>query len=161
VAVITLIAADDPKKPADEPRKPAPKLPEPGSFELRLSDGSVLKAVILEEKIDVLTKYGKLSVPLADVQKIEFVPRLSQEAIKKIETAVANLASPTESAREAAAGELLKAGVAAVGPLTKASKGSNQELAAKARDMLEKLRESLGDERTVLHSEDAIFTDGF
>src|SRR5258708_34855890 len=91
-AVSTLVAADDPKKPA-------PKGPEPGSFELRLTDGSTLKAVILDEKIDLQTKYGKLSVPVADVQKIAFGPRLTQEAIKKLETAVANLASPTESTR--------------------------------------------------------------
>lgn len=154
LTALILVAADDPKKPA-------PKSPEPGAFELRLSDGSVLKAVILDEKIDVLTKYGKLSVPVADIQKIEFTPRLTPEAAKKLETAVANLASPTESTREAAAAELLKAGVAAIPPLSRAAKGPNQELAAKARDMLERVRESLGDEKTVIHTEDAIYTEGF
>jgi len=156
LTALILVAADDPKKPA-------PKGPEPGAFELRLSDGSVLKAVILDEKIDVLTKYGKLSVPVADIQKVEFAPRLTPEAVKKLETAVANLTSPTESTREAALNDLLKAGVAAIPPLTKAAKGSNQELASKARDALDKVRESLGvnDEKPVIHTEDAIYTEGF
>src|SRR5882724_7787995 len=154
LAVLILVAAD-------EPKKPAPKGPEPGAFELRLSDGSTLKAVILDDKIEVQTKYGKLAVPVADVQKIEFGPRLTQDAIKRLETAVANLGSPTESTREAATAELLKAGVAAIPPLTRAAKGSNQELAAKARDMLDKIHENLGDEKTVIHTEDAVYTEGF
>jgi hypothetical protein len=146
---------------ADDPPKPAPKGPDSASFELRLSDGSSIKAVILDEKIDIQTRYGRLSVPFADVQKIEFGPRLTAEAVKKLETAVANLNSPTESTRETAANDLLKAGVAAITPLTRAAKASNPELAAKARDMLEKVRESLGDEKTVIHTEDAIYTEGF
>ena len=74
LAAIILVAAD-------EPKKPSPKGPEPAAFELRLSDGSTLKAVVLDEKIEVQTKYGKLSVPVADVQKVEFGPRLTAEAI--------------------------------------------------------------------------------
>src|SRR5712664_1898782 len=81
---------------ADEPKKPAPKTPDSASFELRLSDGSTLKAVITDEKIDIQTRYGKLSVPVADVQKVEFGPRVTAEDLKKVEAAVSNLTNPSE-----------------------------------------------------------------
>ncbi|MFL5339386.1 MAG: LCCL domain-containing protein [Gemmataceae bacterium] len=147
---------------AQEPPGPTPKK-EPAAtvLELRLVDNSTLKAVLLNDKIDIATKYGRLSVPAADVQRIDFGLRLSPELLKKIDAAIADLANSSEKARETAVAALLAYRERAVPALKRASQGRNAELSAKARELLEQIQESFGDERVSAREEDVIRTDGF
>ncbi len=139
----------------------AKKGPEAGAVELRLADNSTLRAVLLDQKIEVLTKYGRLSVPAADIQRLDVGLRLSAGEVKKIEAAVADLANPGEAAHENAIAAVLKLRERALPALRKASLGRNAELSAKARELLDQIQESLGDEKIVAREEDVIQTDGF
>jgi len=153
-----VLFAQEPGKPNDPPPK---KGPEPAAVELRLVDNSTIKAVLIDEKIDVATKYGRLSVPTVDILRIDFGLRLNEGLIKKIDAAVMDLASPGEKARENAVTALLNFRERAVPALRKGSRGRNSEHAAKAREVLDQILESMGDEKVVAREEDVIQTDGF
>ena len=56
--------------------------------EVHFANGSNVRMTILQEKIEVLTRYGKLAVPLADVQRIEFGVHLSPDVANRVESAV-------------------------------------------------------------------------
>ncbi len=76
------LLAEEPK--AAEPTPPArPKVNvEPCAVEVRLADGSVLKVTLREDKFNVATKFGKLAIPVADVYRIEFATRISDDVAK-------------------------------------------------------------------------------
>jgi hypothetical protein len=150
----------DPVKPGDKAKKPAAS--KPAEVEVRLVDNSTLKGVLLDDKIEIHTRYGKLSVPARDIQSIDFVPRPTPELTQRIDAAIAALAGPNEKQREAAVSELISLREMSYPALTRAGKSSNQELAARARDALERLREALGDDKlSRIHDHDVIQTEGF
>ena len=84
LAVIPLTAAD--VKPPEKPKAT------PGLVEVHFADDSVLKMLLREEHIDIVTPYGKLRVPFAKIQQIEFATRISPETAKRIDKAIADLA---------------------------------------------------------------------
>jgi len=43
--------------------------PKPQPAEVRLNDGSLVRMSILQDTVDIQTKYGKLSIPLKDVRR--------------------------------------------------------------------------------------------
>src|SRR4051794_33596229 len=99
IALLTpLLARAQDKKPA------APTL------EVRLTDGSKINLAVLDETISIQTPHGKLLIPLADVRRIEFSPRLSDEVHKKIDDAIAELGTTELAKRETAGAVLLKIG---------------------------------------------------
>ena len=55
----------------EQPKMPAAPL-RPGETEIALLDGSVVRVAALFDKIDVVTSFGKLSVPREDIRAIEF-----------------------------------------------------------------------------------------
>src|SRR5436309_15124437 len=87
LAAAAVAAADVPEPPRAPPGPP-------GTVEVRFTDNSTLKLVLKDATIDVATPYGKLSVPVGEIQKIDFATRLTDDAAKRIEEAVANLAHP-------------------------------------------------------------------
>ena len=56
--------------PAIHPRETVAKKGAPGAHEMevRFQDGSVLRMVALQENLEVTTRYGKLTVPVAEVR---------------------------------------------------------------------------------------------
>src|SRR3954447_25028087 len=78
---------------ADEPRAPAPK-PDPAAVEARFVDGSTMKMTLLEKEVVVATKYGRLTVPAAEVRRIEFGLRIPEATAKLIEASVVDLGGP-------------------------------------------------------------------
>src|SRR5438105_1753680 len=56
--------------------------PVANQVEVRFVDGSVVRMELLQETIDVVTKYGRLTVPTRDLRHVEFGLRLS-EATRK------------------------------------------------------------------------------
>ena len=57
--------------------------------EVRFADGSFLFVTLVSENVEVVTKYGKLTVPLAEVTRIEFGTRLPEEVEKRLKAAAA------------------------------------------------------------------------
>src|SRR5207248_352881 len=65
-------------------------------------DDSVVKVTLAEPVLVVATKYGRLTVPAADVRKVELGFRYPEGAEAKIDRAVQDLGSPSFETREAA-----------------------------------------------------------
>ena len=60
----------------------------PPEFEAKFADDSVLKVIALESALTVSTKYGKLTVPLADVVRLEVGFRYPEGIEAKVEQAI-------------------------------------------------------------------------
>ena len=83
------------EKPKEKETKPAPAAAHPEAFtvEVRFADDSSVKAALQQKSIEVSTRYGKLTVPVDEIRSIEFGLRIPEEAAKKIDAAIARLAS--------------------------------------------------------------------
>src|SRR5262245_47312871 len=53
-------------------------------MEVRLVDGSRIHMVIVQENLEIVTKYGTLTVPTRDIRKIEFGTRPAEGVRKRI-----------------------------------------------------------------------------
>jgi hypothetical protein len=143
---------DEPTKDDDKPKV------EPGAVEVRFADNSVLKLKLRDEKIEIVTPYGKLVVPVADIQHIDFASRLSEADEKRIPVLIGNLGSPEFDIRDTASAELLKLAGKAYPALVQAAKHKDPEVVRRATDLLEKIREAVPEENLVVRPHDVILT---
>ncbi len=149
---MTLALADD-VKVTEKPK------PIPGLAEVRFADDSSLKMTLREEQIEIVTAYGKLKVPFAEVRQIDFATRITPEVAKRIDKAVADLANPDEKVRDAASAELLKHKDRAYPALAEAAKSADADIKSRAEELLERLREGVGEGQSLFRKFDTIHTD--
>lgn len=135
-----------------------PNQAEPGAVEVRFADNSALKLILRDEKIEIVTRYGKLLVPVADIHRVEFATRLSEADQKRIPVLIANLGSPEFKERDAATAELLKLGEKAYPALLEAAKLKDVEIVRRANELLDKIREAVSEENLVVRPNDVIHT---
>jgi hypothetical protein len=128
------------------------------AVEVRFTDDSVLKMTLRDQRIEISTQYGKLLVPVADIHKIEFATRLADDVARRVDAAVADLASPQFKVREAATAELLKLREKAYPALLQAAEQKDAEVARRAKDLLEKIREEVPEEALQVRKQDVIVT---
>jgi hypothetical protein len=159
--LLLVIAANEPAacRPSDKPA-PSPDK-EPASVEARLLDGSQVQLTIRQENFTVQTRYGKLSVPVRDVHRVEFALRLSPADLGRIEDAIGKLGSVQFSEREKATADLDRLGERAYPALLKASKSGDKETAARAGRLVESLRRRLPAERLRVRKHDILHTTEF
>lgn len=131
-----------PTSPAQQEGSPAG-----ATVEVRLEDESVLKVVVRDEKLEMVTRFGKLAVPVSEIEKIEFGRRLSPEVATNIAGHVAALGAKDFPSREAATQALLKLREKGYGELLKAAKSKDAEVARRAEQMLQKIRETVPDDK--------------
>src|ERR1700685_2669689 len=74
----------------DQGKKDAPRS---NLAEVRLGDGSLVRIAILQEKLDVMTRFGKLSIPFTDIRRIDFGVHLADGVSAKIDNAIKQLGS--------------------------------------------------------------------
>src|SRR5262245_33464657 len=101
---------------------PPGKRSEAGAVEVRFHDGSTLKLLVREEKVELQTAYGKLQIPVADVSRIDFGLRLPEETAQRIQAAIDALTSAQPKDREKAEADLLAQREKAIPALVQASK---------------------------------------
>lgn len=144
----------------DEPTPPAKReAPDgPPEFEAKFVDDSVLKVVALESVLTVSTKYGKLTVPLADVVRLEVGFRFPEGIETQVEQAVEALGSPAFRDREEAEKALFKLAEYAVPSLKRAAKNADPEVSRRAGSLLKRLTEKLPEEKMVLKDYDLVET---
>ncbi len=148
--------------PNATPEKPAPKSSgEPNQIEVRFADGSVLKLAWLEEQIEVNTRYGKLTVPAADVRRIDFGLRFPPGAARRLERALGDLGSGDFRQREQATTDLLALRELAYPALLKLAKSDDAEVAKRVQEILGKLRDAIPAEKLLLRDHDVIHTEEF
>jgi hypothetical protein len=142
-------------EPAVEASKPAV---EPGAVEVRFTERSVLKLKLLDEKVAITTPYGNLLVPVADIQRIDFATRLYEADQKRIPVLIGNLASMDFATREAATKELSQLREKAYPALLQAAKSTDLEVAKRANDLIEKIRDAVSEEDLEVRPDDVILT---
>lgn len=144
----TALAGQESKGKGAGPKKPAA-----GAVEVKLADESTLKVLLRDERIELETAYGKLSIPVADIQRIDVGLRLSDELRKKIEGRIVDLGNGDFRIREAASAELAALREKAYPALLKAAKGSDAEKTRRIEEILDKIRDAVPAEilETPLH----------
>jgi hypothetical protein len=149
--------------PAASPgqEKPRPKAPRPDEVEVRFADGSTVRMVILQETIDIQTKYGKLAIPVGDIRRIDFGLHLPEETADKIAAAVKRLNSDAFPQREAAQRELVELGAVAYPAVYRATQSLEPEVVQRARAVLKQMRAKIPANELRLKAEDTIRTVDF
>lgn len=129
--------------------------------EVRFADGSTVKVLLLQEDIEVETKYGKLKVPTHEIRRIEFGVHLSEELAKKVADAIRRLSSDTFKDRETAGKDLLHLGAGAFPALKVAAKSPDLEISQRAQTVIEQLRKKLPAAELRAKEQDLILTHEF
>ena len=148
---------EQPDRPTAE-KKESEKAPPAGAMEVHFIDDSTMKLTLREERIELNTPYGKLLIPVGDIERIEVAFRLPDEVAKRIEAAVADLGKADFPRREAASAELRRLGLRAYPALLKAEKSHDAEVARRIRELLEKIRGEVPEDRLEIRTHDVIYT---
>jgi len=130
------------------------------AVEVQCIDGSILNLKVLDERIDLITPYGKLSIPVRDIERIEVAFRLPEDIAHRIDAAIADLGKVEFPRREAASAALLELGERAYPALLKAAKSRDAEVVRRARELLEKIRDEVPEERLQFRPHDVVYTAG-
>lgn len=158
VLPMTFVSADDPKK-SDDPPAPTPKQKtDPTAHEVKFADGSTIRLNLMEVSLVVSSKYGKLTVPMSEVKRIEFGFRYPEGMKDKVEAVVADLSSGEFKARDKASKEILTYGEFALPALKRAMKSDSPEAVRRATEALRKLEETLPKEILELREYDVLHT---
>jgi hypothetical protein len=156
LALILTCAALAAAQEADGTKEPSAKI-----AEVRFGDGSVVRMSLLQEQVEVTTRYGKLSVPVSDIRRIEFGLHMPGGLAEQITTSVKLLGSEVYRDREGASRDLLHAGHWACSALQKACKSSDPETAQRATQLLKQITDKTSPELLRLKEEDVIHTNAF
>jgi hypothetical protein len=159
VILVTSIAfGQENSKAGQEKDQPKKTTSTAGAVEVHFVDGSTMKVVLRDDKIELETTYGKLLIPIADVHRIEFGLRISDDVRKRIDMAIADLASSEYRRRQAAAGELLALKEKAYPALVKAARAKDAEASRRAEEILEKMREGTSEDALDIPPHDVVQT---
>jgi hypothetical protein len=145
--------------PKEKPEEVTARPAEAGPVEVHFTDDSRLKVRLRDEKIELQTPYGKLLIPAADIRRIEFATRLSDETAKKIDAAVVGLGSNEFKTREQASAELAALGAPTYTALLKAARNADAEVARRAQELVSKVREEVPAEQLEVRPYDVIYTE--
>ena len=159
VSPVSLSQSGPGQTPADgavkKPEKPGVAA---GAVEVRFTDNSCLKLSLADERIELNTPYGKLHVPVGDIQRIEFATRIPEEVLKRIETAVGALGSSEYAQREHAGVELAKLGERAYPAILLAVQSKDPEVVRRAEKLLDRVRAEVPEDLLAFRKHDVVYT---
>jgi LCCL domain len=158
IALLALAAIAAAAPESDESATAEAKPLDPRAMEVQLADESVLKLLLADERIEIVTPHGTLQVPTDEIRRIEFAQRLPEVAARHIGELIERLASPDSEVHEAAAAELIELKEQAYLALVKATKAGDPQLAPRAAAALKKLRSKLNKRDLALRDDDLIET---
>jgi hypothetical protein len=152
------------------PAAPDPAPTEPArvvtgvDVEVKCVDESTLKIKLLDDKLEVVTKYGFLQVPTSDIRRIEFGYRCPPEVAEKIAQAISRLGHPDFTTRERASADLKAYRERAYPSLLKALKNDDPEVSRRADEAIKAIQGRVPaaqldmKEGDVVYTEDSKFT---
>lgn len=143
-------------RPAVQPAQPRPA---PVEFEVRGMDDSTMKLKLLDERLEVITKYGKLEIPAADVRRVEFAARVPSDVTARISLLISNLNHPDFESREKATTELRDLKERAYPLLVKAMKNPDAEISRRAEESVKHLQQRIPAAQLEARELDVIHTD--
>jgi hypothetical protein len=77
----------------EEPLRPQSLL-DPRAMEVQLADQSLLKLLLADERIKIVTPHGTLHIPTDEIRRIEFAQRLPEPIAKQVGGLIEKLTSP-------------------------------------------------------------------
>jgi len=153
VRFLALVALCAPVLAADPPKKAGPI-----GYELKFADGTTVQATIADASVVVATKYGKLTVPLADVKRIEFGFRYPDGMQAKVDAVVGDFGSKEFAAREKACKDILTFGEFALPAVKRAMRSDSPEVVRRAKEAHDKIAKTLTAEVLELREYDVLHT---
>ena len=160
--VVIGLAAPTPTRCEDAPQANASVTPRAdvtvARMEARFADGSSLKLSLLDSHLKLKTEYGDLRIPVADIRRIDFATRMSDELTQRIAAAVAELGHDDYDVREAASKKLTALGAAAYPALLQAAEDADLEVVHRAERLLAAIRETLPAEQYEVRADDLVQT---
>jgi hypothetical protein len=154
LAAATFVRADS---DAAKPAKPKTV----NEVEVRFTDGSRVRMTILQERLEVVTKYGPLSIPTGDIRRIEFGIHPTEAVRKRMTDAIGRLGSASFKERERGTNELMAIGAPAYIMLHQAMKDRDPEVAHRARVALDEIRKKVPEEQLRVREDDQVQTADF
>jgi len=145
-------------QPPDEGKKPDDPVEQ---AEVRFTDDSIVKMSILQERLEIVTKYGKLTIPTSDIVKIDFGVHVPAELEKKIAKAIEDLGSENYKTRETALRDLVMWGPYAYPQVYRASKSELPEVTKRATLAMEKMKAKHPSRNLRLREDDVVVTPSF
>lgn len=135
------------------------KEPERGAMEVRFADGRKSKVIVANERLELITPFGKLLIPVASIHRIRFASQISKEMIQRVDAAIADLASDEFQRREDASAQLLKLREKAYPALLNAAQNKDPEVARRAEVVLKGLRQAVAEEDLEFRKYDVVYTE--
>jgi len=132
--------------------------PAPNEVTAIFHDGTVIKRVALPGSIELTTRYGKLTVPVKDIRRIEFGFRLSAEMAKQVEEGVQALGSKDFRQRETASKQLAQLGARAWPALQKAAQSKDMEVSRRAQAIVQQIQQTVPADQLQIKPDDTIVT---
>jgi hypothetical protein len=126
--------------------------------EVRFNDGSLVRMCILQDSVEVMTKYGRLTVPLADIRRIDLGLHLPAGLDQQLDQSIRLLASNAYKEREEATRDIIQAGHLAYPFLQRASRNSDLEVAHRVTSLMKRISDKHPPEQLRMKQEDVIHT---
>jgi hypothetical protein len=168
LAVALLMAAAAPGLQVTPARKGAVKAPlqskelaQAKEVEVLYGNGSRVVMVLQDESLDIVTEYGKLSIPPKDILYIEFGVHLPEGVDKKIADALKQLSSNNFKQRETAVKELVALGAQAYPALHQAAKTAELEVAQRIKQAIKGIEQKVPAKNLRIKEDDLIRTSKF
>jgi len=131
---------------------------DPRAMDVRFNDDSRMKFTLLEERIEVSSRYGTLSIAANDIRKIDFALRLSDATKKEIDAAIGELESTDAQVRKTALKRLAALGPIAYPSLAKVAARGENAVEQRAAEIVTKLKETVNSEEFAPRELDVIQT---
>jgi len=131
----------------------------PDLFEIRFTDGGLLKVKLLGDQIELASPYGKVAIPVAEIRAIDFATRLPDEESKRIAAAIGKLGNDAYKIREEGSKEIRLLGAAAYSALRDAIQSEDREVKRRAQELLEILLGSETEEALASRKFDVVETE--
>jgi hypothetical protein len=131
----------------------------PTEVEVRCADDSTLKLKLLDDRLEVNTKYGRLEIPAAEIRRIEFATRIPSEVAERVALLISNLNHPDFDMREKAMTELRELRERSYAALVKAMKHADAEISRRAEESVRYLQQKVPAGQLEPRDNDVIYTD--
>jgi hypothetical protein len=138
---------------------PAAAVADEPLFEAKFMDGSVVMVSVTEASVAIQTKYGRLTVPLSEVKKIDLGFRYPEGVEDKVKAAVEDLGASDYKTREEAQKTLIAAGEYAVPAVKAGLKGGSPEVSERCGQILKKIGDKVSAEKLEPREADVIVTE--
>src|SRR5208283_2150815 len=122
------------------------------------ANGSNVLMTILQENIEIITEYGKLRIPPAEIRSIDFGVHLPEEVRTQINKALKQLASSNYKERESAMKQLVDLGPQAYLALYQTTKTKDLEAVKRAQTAMKTISQKVPSRLLRLREEDRIRT---